>query len=300
MNESSSNRPTPGTPPPAELEPAFRELCDVVARLRAPDGCPWDRQQTLETIKPHTLEETYELLEAIDSGDDDAISEELGDVLLQVVLDAQIAADEGRFDLVRVIRRISHKLVARHPHVFAEEHAETAADVKSHWDRIKQQEKPRESILDGVPAELPQLARAARITEKAARVGFDFPNRVMLFDKLREEVSELAAELFPGGRIPDVPADVDAQVVPDAPIEDKAMKDRIESEIGDLLFVVANIARRWHINPEEALRRSNRKFANRFRYIEAQLKAQGRAIRDATLREMEDLYQEGKRGEQSA
>jgi tetrapyrrole methylase family protein / MazG family protein len=286
----------PGTPPDsAALGPAFQRLCDVVARLRAPDGCPWDREQTLETIKPHTLEETYELLEAIDSGDDAAIVEELGDVLLQVVLDAQIGADEGRFNLVDVVERVTHKLIERHPHVFGEAEAETADDVRRHWERIKHAEKQRDSVLAGLPADLPQLARAARLTAKAARVGFDFPHRAMLFDKLREEVEELAGELFPDEGIPDLPATIDAEVTPDEPIADPERQARIAAEIGDILFVVANIARRWNVNPEEALRHSNRKFARRFEHIERRLAEQGRDVRDAGLREMEDLYQEVKR-----
>jgi tetrapyrrole methylase family protein / MazG family protein len=293
----SSSGPAGIPPDPQRLGPAVQRFVEVIARLRAPGGCPWDRQQTLATIKPYTLEETYELLEAIDSNDDDAIAEELGDLLLQVVLDSQIAADEGRFTLVEVVEGITRKMVERHPHVFGDAEARTAADVTQHWERAKQKEKGRESLLDGIPAELPQLARAARIAKKAARVGYDFPHRAMLFDKLREELDELARELFPDGAIPEIPADVDLPVTPDEPIADAALQSRVEQEIGDLLFVVANIARRWGVNPEEALRHSNRKFQRRFQYIERRLNEQGRNIGDATLREMEDLYQEGKREE---
>src|SRR5580700_1158592 len=288
-----------GQPPDAaRLGPAFRELCEVVARLRSPTGCPWDRVQTLETIKPCTLEETYELLEAIDSRNDEAIVEELGDLLLQVVLDAQIAADEGRFDLVQVVERITRKMIERHPHVFGSAIAHSAADVSQHWDAAKMREKPRDSLLDGIPLALPQLARAAKLSKKAARVGYDFPERAMLFDKLREELAELAGELFPDGIIPDTPAHVNSPPVPDVPIEDPALRARVEGEVGDLLFVVANIARRWKIDPEEALRKSNGKFERRFRYIEQQLAAQNRTLADASLVEMEELYQQGKRLEQ--
>jgi tetrapyrrole methylase family protein/MazG family protein len=306
QNDPGSDNPTandkpakplePGrAPDPARLGPAFRELCEVVARLRSPTGCPWDRVQTLETIKPYTLEETYELLEAIDARDDGAIVEELGDLLLQVVLDAQIGADEARFDLVEVVERITQKMIERHPHVFGSAVAHTAADVSQHWDAAKKREKARESLLDGIPLALPQLARAAKLSKKAARVGYDFPERAMLFDKLREELAELAGELFPDGLIPDAPAHVEAAPVPDVPIEDPARRSRVEDELGDLLFVVANIARRWKIDPEEALRRSNAKFERRFRYIEQQLAAQNRTPADATLIEMEELYQQGKR-----
>lgn len=276
---------------------AFARLCEVIAKLRSPSGCPWDRQQTLETIKPFTLEETYELLEAIDAKDDVAIVEELGDVLLQVVLDAQIGRDEQRFDIAEVLGVITQKMIARHPHVFDTEKAHTAEEVLSNWDRAKQHEKKRDSIFDGLPAALPALARCARISEKAARVGYDFPHRAMLFDKLREEIEELAHELFPDGQIPQIAASVDMAPVPDEAISDPALRERIESEFGDVLFVVANLARRWKINPEEALRRSNAKFERRVRFIEDSLKAQGRSIRDATLIEMEELYQAGKRQE---
>ncbi len=282
------------------LAAAFVRLCETIATLRSPKGCPWDREQTLATIKPYTLEETYELLEAIDSNDNAAIAEELGDVLLQVVLDSQIAKDERRFDIVQVIEGITHKMVSRHPHVFGDVSASSVEEVSQHWDKAKRQEKQdRQSVLDGMPVDLPGLARAARIQKKAARVGYDFPHRAMLFDKLNEEVGELAAELFPNGEVPHMPASVDLPHTPDEHITDPELLGRVEGEIGDVLFVIANIARRWGVNPEEALRRSNAKFERRFRYIEDRLREQGRDIRHATLLEMEDLYQEGKRRERS-
>lgn len=297
-SDPAPSNSVPGTPPnPGEIGPAFRELCEVVARLRSPTGCPWDREQTLATIKPFTLEETYELLEAIDSNDDVAIVEELGDVLLQVVLDSQIAADEGRFDLTEVIAGLTRKMIARHPHVFGDQSASTAKDVTRHWDRIKQQEKQRQSIFDGLPIALPALARASRISDKAARVGYDFPSREMLFDKLREELEELARELFPEGSTPNVRATANAEIHVDPPAYDADRQQRIEAELGDVLFVIANIARRWHVNPEEALRASNRKFERRVQYIEQRLRTQGRSLRDASLTEMEQLYQEGKQAE---
>lgn len=292
----SESLPAPGTPPDPELNnAAFQKFCEVVAKLRSPEGCPWDRKQTLETIKSHTLEETYELLEAIDSGNDEHIVEELGDVLLQVVLDAQIGADEGRFNLTQVIEKITAKMIHRHPHVFGDATANNSEDVRKNWEAAKQAEKSdRESLLDGLPVALPQLARAARITAKAARVGYDFPQREMLFAKLREELDELAVELFPGGEIPDVPAEVDAEIVPDEAIEDADLKSRIEGELGDVLFVLANVARRWGIHPEEALRRSNEKFERRFRYIEDRVREEGRQMSDISLVEMEQHYQAGK------
>ena len=290
--------PTSGTPPdPQRVADAFRELCNVIAKLRSPTGCPWDRAQTLATIKPYTLEETYELLEAIDADDTPAIREELGDVLLQVVLDAQIAADEGRFDICDVIDQLTQKMISRHPHVFGDAEAATAADVHAHWERVKREEKQRGSLLDGIPADLPSLARAARITKRAARVGYDFPNRDMLFDKLREELAELRYELYPDGSAPDVPAGVEGDPTPDEPIADPERLSRIEGELGDVLFVMANIARRWGINPEEALRRANRKFSTRFQAIERGVAAAGRTMQQATLVEMEEHYQRAKRAE---
>lgn len=298
--DNSAAKPMPGTPPREEtFQPAMWELVQVIAKLRSPEGCPWDREQTLKTIKPHTLEETYELLEAIDSDDDAAIREELGDVLLQVLLDSQIAADEGRFTLEDVVTELTAKLVSRHPHVFGDEQARSASEVVQHWDRVKQQEKQRESIFDGLPTAMPALARAARLSEKAAKVGYDFPSRDMLFDKLREEVAELAEELYDDGIAPQVPAGIEGPPVPDHPI-DPAARDRAESELGDVLFVVANIARRWQIQPEEALRRSNAKFERRVRFIESELRKLGRDLKSATLAEMETLYQTGKRAERTA
>ncbi len=291
-----------GVPPHAELvAEQFVTLCNVIAQLRSPQGCPWDREQTMKSIKPYTLEETYELLEAIDSDDNAAIQEELGDVLLQVVLDSQIAADEERFTIIDVIEGITRKMISRHPHVFGDAVAKTASEVRAHWEQAKNKEKnSRESIFDGIPKDLPALARAARITKKAASVGYDFPLREMLFDKFREEVTEFLNELYPTGQYPQVPAAVDLEPVPDAPVTDPAVLDRMEDELGDILFVVANICRRWGVNPEEALRRSNAKFAARFQFIEQGLAAQGRTPAQATLLEMEELYQQRKQQEKQA
>jgi MazG family protein len=297
----SDAQPVHGTAPDfQELLPEFERLCRIVAKLRSPEGCPWDRQQTMKTIKPYTLEETYELLEAIDSDDNAAILEELGDVLLQVVLDSQIAADERRFELTAVVRQIADKMVRRHPHVFGDVEAATTDDVRRNWTALKQQEKPaRTSQLEGIPVALPELARAARITARAAAVGYDFPDRRMLFDKLKEELAELSQELFGSADIPDVAATVDAVKVPDQPISDPATRERAESELGDVLFVLANVGRRWGINPEEALRKSNAKFTRRFQAIEAAMKSLGREMKDATLIEMEEAYQAAKAKEKS-
>lgn len=302
-NEQSGRGPlvSEGVPPdPGELQRAVSRLVETVARLRAPGGCPWDREQTMTSIKPYTLEETHEVLEAIDSGVDADIVEELGDLLLQVVLHSQIAADEGRFDLIPVVDGISEKLIRRHPHVFADVKAETAGQVVENWEQIKKREKQRESLLSGVPTSMPALSRASRISEKAARVGYDWPVREMLFDKLNEELGEFAEELFPGGKIPKVASGVDVDPVPDAPIDDPERLDRAEDELGDVLFVVANIGRRWGINPEEALRRTNRKFERRFAAIEKAAKAAGKRLEDLSLQEMERYYQEARRAEKES
>ncbi|MES2793169.1 MAG: nucleoside triphosphate pyrophosphohydrolase [Planctomycetota bacterium] len=288
----------PGTPPDAEqVKDAFGKLVAVVARLRAPDGCPWDREQTLKTIEPFTLEETFEVFEAIDADDNVGIAEELGDLLLQVVLYAQIAADEGRFDLIPVVNGITEKLIRRHPHVFGEGQAHTADDVLRNWEQVKQQEKHRESALDGVPLALPALARAVRLQSKASKVGFEWPQREILWAKLHEEVAELAVEMFPNGAPPTSRNEIEALAAqpPNPTPVDPARLDRMEDELGDVLFVVANLARRWGINPEDALRRSNQKFARRFQAIEGQLKSQGRKMRDTSLTEMEAIYDEHKR-----
>jgi tetrapyrrole methylase family protein/MazG family protein len=246
----------------------------------------------MKTIKPYTLEETYELLEAIDLDQNDLICEELGDVLLQVILDAQIAADEQRFSIIDVVQGITQKMIRRHPHVFSDVDGSTQEKVSQNWHRIKQAEKSdRVSLLDGIPEDLPALAKAARIQEKAARVGYDFPHRNMLFAKLEEELSELKVELATNEVINAMPVDIDQPHTPDQPIDDEELRKKVESELGDVLFVIANIARRWKINPEEALRQTNRKFTRRFQAIERGLKQAGKSIHDSTLVEMEAHYQ---------
>ncbi|MDB5387156.1 MAG: MazG family protein [Planctomycetaceae bacterium] len=297
-----SPAPTPGTPPDAiRTQQEFWRLVEVVARLRAPDGCPWDREQTLKTIEPFTLEETYEVFEAIDADDTPGISEELGDLLLQVVLYAQIAADEGRFDLIPVISGITDKLFRRHPHVFGTGQAHTADQVLRNWEHVKQLEKRRDSAIDGIPLALPALARAVRLQTKASKVGFEWPRREVLWAKLHEEIQELAVEFFPEGPPPTDRASVEATQFPqDAPqAPDAARLNRMEDELGDVLFVVANIARRWGISPEDALRRSNDKFARRFQAIERQVISAGGTMRETSLEEMEAIYDAVKRQEKA-
>ncbi len=283
------------------LGPELKRLVETIARLRAPGGCPWDRAQTMATIKPYTLEETYELLEAIDSDDNTEICEELGDVLLQVVLDAQIAADEHRFQLIDVVQTLTAKMIRRHPHVFGDVTAANAHEVSTNWQAIKKAEKPaRQSLLDGIPQDLPALAKAARIQKKAADVGYDFPHRDMLFEKLKEELAELAEELYGSAELPSHPICLDEPHTPDRPLPDEQLKARVEGELGDVLFVLANLARRFGINPEEALRKSNAKFTRRFQAIERGLKHAGVDITTATLDQMEQHYQSEKAREKNA
>ena len=290
LDPSAVHLPIPGTPPdPARTSSAFLRLVEVVARLRAPDGCPWDREQTLATIKPYTLEETYELLEAIDAGDDAGLVEELGDLLLQVLMYAQIGADEGRFDLIPVLESITEKMIRRHPHVFGEVRADSAEQVLHNWDRAKQKEKGRESALDGLPLALPALARSARLSSKVARAGLDLAGPEVWLEKLRGALQALGAKSESGMAAVPVVAMVDADnassQTPEAVSNsDEALGSR---QIGDLLFIVANLSRKYGINPEEALRESNRRFELRFRALEQRLAAEGRTAHDT---EREELY----------
>jgi MazG family protein len=253
----------------------FDRLVALMARLRAPGGCPWDREQTFESIKPHTLEETYEVLDAIDRRDWPELAEELGDYILQAVFYAQMAAEQNLFTIEDALDAINRKLLRRHPHIFGEESAETAGDVKRIWSEVKAAEKAaqgreQESLLAGVPRILPALVEAQQITARAAQVGFDWENPEQVLDKLREELGELA-EARCGG----------------SPAE-------LEDEMGDLLFVLVNLARFVKVDPEQALRATNAKFRQRFGYIERKLAERGKKPADATIEEMEALWQEAK------
>jgi MazG family protein len=252
---------------------AFESLVELMERLRGPGGCPWDREQTLASLRTYLLEETYEVLDALDRDDVDDHREELGDLLFQIVFQSQVRREDGQFTVDDVIRGIHDKLVRRHPHVFGDSQAGTAEEVLDQWERIKAREKEgtaRPSILDHVPAELPALLQALRLTEKAARVGFDWTEDRDLMEKIEEECRELRQEVESGSR------------------------DGFEAELGDLLFVLANVARRRGIDPEQALRRSNRKFTRRFRFIEDSLAESGRRPEDASLAEMDRLWNEAK------
>ncbi len=261
----------------------FERLVEIMSALRGPNGCPWDRQQDFNSLKPMLVEEVYEVLDAIEDDDFDGLSEELVDLLLHVVFHAQLGKEAGRFDIDTVIQKISDKLVRRHPHVFAGESASTPEEVIKNWEAIKTREKAEKlknrtpeqrSLLEGIPSKLPAIHEAHQISSRAARVGFDWPDVEGIFDKLQEEVSELKDVIAAGG--------------------DDTRGDRLEDEIGDMLFVIVNIARYLKIDSESALKRANRKFKARFQYMEGELAKQGKTIEQSSLDEMETLWQKAK------
>lgn len=256
----------------------IESLLAIMAKLRSPDGgCPWDLKQDFASIAPYTLEEAYEVADAIERHDMSDLREELGDLLLQVAFHAQMAKEEGAFEFDDVVQAICEKMLRRHPHVFGDETARSAGEVKGRWDEIKAEEKAAKGkpaqphILDDVPLALPALARAVKLQHRAAKVGFDWPDISQVVDKLNEEMLELAAEISKGGD-----------------------QDRLEDELGDMLFVYANLARHLKIDPEAALRRANAKFCRRFGKIEDKLKAEGRTPEQSDLEEMDRLWNEAK------
>lgn len=240
-----------------------------MAKLRAPDGCPWDREQTFDSIKRHTLEETYEVLEAIEDRDWAALCEELGDLMLQPVFYAQMASEDGLFAVEDALRAINEKLIRRHPHIFGDVKADTAEAVLANWDAIKRQEKGdrQKGLLDGIAKTLPALLEAKEISRRAAKAGFDWEGAPQVVEKLHEELDEL---------------------------ERAGNADEREGEIGDLFFVLVNLARFYEVDPEQALRRTNLKFKKRFAYMESKLAAEGRAVTGTPIAELESFWQEAK------
>jgi MazG family protein len=254
----------------------FQELVQLMARLRAPGGCPWDREQTFDSIKPYTLEETYEVLDAIDRRDWQDLAEELGDFLLQAVFYAQMAGERELFSIGDALDAINAKLIRRHPHVFGERSADSAGDVLRIWGEAKAAEKAEKGsaaagLLASVPRALPALVEAQQITSRAARAGFDWENPDQVLEKLQEELAE-----FDQARR-------------------NARPHELEDELGDLLFVLVNLARFVKVDPEQALRRTNAKFRERFSYIERKLTERGRKLEESDIGEMEELWQEAKR-----
>jgi MazG family protein len=254
----------------------FQKLVEIMARLRAPGGCPWDREQTFDSIKPFLLEETYEVLDAIDARDWRELTGELGDLLLQSVFFSQMAAEENLFTIEDALDAINQKLIRRHPHIFGSETAQTAGDVRRIWGEVKAEEKKQKGdaaagLLDSVPRALPALVEAQQITTRAAHVGFDWDNAGQVLDKLHEELAE-----FEAARKGDAQAEM-------------------EGELGDLLFVLVNLARFAKVDPEQALRKTNAKFRARFGYIERKLAERGKTPESSTLAEMDALWEEAKR-----
>src|SRR5262245_4512354 len=277
-----------------------------MAQLRAPGGCPWDREQTFDTIKRYTLEETYEVLEAIDNRDWPELTEELGDLLLQVLFYAEMAQEDGRFSIDDVLDALSNKLIARHPHVFGDVKAEDAHTVLKNWEALKAQEKdernrsqdsgegaePRpQSLLESVSSKMPSLLEAHKISSKAAHVGFDWPTVEGLFEKLSEETRELREQIH------QLPAEA-LQPSNRSRIPEE-LHGHLEDEVGDLFFVLVNIARYLAVDPESALRKTNRKFRRRFGWLEEQLHARGKKLEETNLEEMENLWQQAKALEES-
>ncbi|MDQ3585154.1 MAG: nucleoside triphosphate pyrophosphohydrolase [Pyrinomonadaceae bacterium] len=269
----------------------FNDLVALMARLRSPAGCPWDREQTYATLAPMLLEEAYEAFEAVEEargGRPAELRAELGDLLFQIVFYAQVAAERGEFTIDEVIDAIHSKMVRRHPHVFGDASAADSAEVLKNWEAIKAEEKRAagkeqtkdESLLDGVSTKAPALMEAHQLTTKAARVGFDWQSVADIFGKLHEEIEELRAAIH---------ASAESGTPPQA-----ATQTRVREELGDVLFAVTNIARHLQIEPEAALKLTNRKFRRRFRHIEQGLKERGRTPDEATIEEMEELWQEAK------
>ena len=255
------------------MSTAFKKLTEIVDTLMGENGCPWDKVQTRESLKPYLVEEAYETLEALDNNNPEEIKEELGDLLYQVLFHAKISENKNEFNITDVVESISHKMVHRHPHVFKEENLETPEEVVTQWEEIKSKEKGkanRESVLDGIPPHLPGLLRAQKLQKKAAKQGFDWDKIDDVFDKLDEEVAEFKEAVLSG------------------------KEANMTSELGDIIFVLVNIAKFKKIDAEEALRATNNKFIKRFQYIEAEVTKRGKTLKETSLEELEKYWQEAK------
>jgi len=263
--------------PPLAEETAFESFQEVIARLRAPDGCPWDRKQTHRSLRPYLLEEAYEVLEALDREDPEALKEELGDLMLQILMHTQIATEEGEFTMPQLLQTAVTKMIRRHPHVFGDVHVETADEVLRNWEQIKQREAERQgkndkSLLDGVATELPALAKAQAVQRKVAEVGFDWDSVEPVWQKVQEELEEVRRASTPEERV---------------------------REMGDAFFALVNLARWYNVDAESALREAVLRFMDRFREVERRLRQQGRSLQEATLVEMDTLWEEIKREEKN-
>ena len=261
-----------------KVEKLFRELVEIIAKLRSEDGCPWDRQQTHDTLKSGLIEEAYEVVDAIDEKSAEKLEEELGDLLMQILLNAQIAQDDGSFDICGVIEKISEKLKRRHPHVFGDSQVRDAQEVLRNWEAIKRREhanRDRESLMDGMPSQLPGLMKARKVQAKASRVGFDWERWEDVLEKVEEEIEELQTSIGASDH------------------------EAIEEEIGDVLFSIVNLSRFLDVEPESALRKTTAKFMRRFRQMEAEIAAQGKDIADYDLAALDELWEAAKETEKS-
>lgn len=251
---------------------AFEKLVRIMAQLRSPDGCPWDKEQTHKSLKPYLIEEAYEVLETIEEENPDGLKEELGDLLLQVIFHAQLAKENNEFTILDVLQSINEKLTIRHPHVFGEVQINTADEQRIHWEHIKKRERKR-SCLYGVPKQLPALLRARRIQQKASTVGFDWKEKEQVWEKVKEEIKELSAVIR------------------------SEQQEKIEEEFGDLLFSLVNLSRFIKINPEDALNRAIDKFIDRFQKLEKTMEKEGQDLKKATLKEMDKIWNRIKKKE---
>ncbi len=283
----------------------FERAVEIMHRLRAPGGCPWDREQTFDSIKKYTVEETYEVLEAIENRDWEELPGELGDLLLQVLFYAEMAEEQGHFSINEVLEALSDKLVRRHPHVFGDVEAGTSGEVLKNWEAIKAGERAQKAagsgkpgaagedgpkpLLETVSRAMPALLEGLKLSKKAAHVGFDWPSIDGIFEKLEEEAEELLHEVE---RIPEVPGQGERGAGISAELQ-----ERLQDEVGDLLFTVVNLARYLEVDPEAALRRTNRKFRRRFGHVETRLRAEGKELGEASLEEMERHWQRAKGSE---
>ena len=256
-----------------EIGNQFEELVKIVSKLRSPDGCPWDREQTNHSLLPYFIEEVYEVIESIDENNWDLVKEELGDVLLHIVFQASIAEDDENFQILDSLDNINKKLVRRHPHVFGDAKADAAFHAKQNWEAEKHKEKGRKSRLDGVPNTLPALIRAERLQQKASYAGFDWEKIEQVWEKVHEEILELK----------------DAEA--------SGKKQDIEEEIGDVIFAIVNLSRHLTISSEDALRKTNQKFVRRFKKVEEGIKAKGKELNEASLEEMDLIWNEAKHNE---
>ena len=266
---------------PSDAEKELRALIDVMAKLRDPkDGCAWDLQQNHASIAPYTIEEAYEVQDAIEKNDMDGLRDELGDLLLQVVFQSRIGEEAGHFNFADVAQSITHKMIRRHPHIFGDETYRNADEQRKAWEDIKAEERQTKNatrLLDDVATTLPAMMRAIKLQKRASRIGFDWDNADHVFDKIKEELDEVEAELKP--KTGDKSRDL----------------SRLKDEIGDLLFVVINLARKLDIDPEDALKSTNLKFTNRFNYIEEVIVSKGKSLKETSLEEIENLWQEAKK-----